>query len=60
MQNVKRRHPNNGHWQEWRDAVERTGYTRALAYAASALLELDSATPEAVELTFSRLIQEGR
>ena len=46
----------NTHWNEWRAAVERTGYTPALAHASRILEELDSMAPESVEGEFCRVM----
>ena len=45
-------HPDNDHWQEWREAVKRTGYTPELRKAAFVLLQLDFMTPKEVESYF--------
>ena len=42
-------HPDNDHWQEWREAVKRTGYTDPLKIAAQRMLLLDYLTPCQVE-----------
>ena len=41
-------HPDNDHWQEWREAVTRTGYNDTLKIAAQRLLLLDRLTPRQV------------
>lgn len=40
--------PDNDHWQEWREAVKRTGYTEPLKIAAQRMLLLDRLTPRQV------------
>ena len=42
-------HPENTHWQEWREAVKRTGYNLQLATASRVLMEIESLTPQAFE-----------
>ena len=41
-------HPDNYHWQAWREAVTRTGYNDTLKIAAQRLLLLDRLTPRQV------------
>jgi hypothetical protein len=49
-------HPENNHWQEWRDAVQRTGYTTKLAYAATIMLELlERMTPQQFEAHYANM-----
>lgn len=48
-------HPDNDHWQEWREAVKRTGYTPALSRASAVLLELDNLSPSAFEFFTEKL-----
>ena len=40
------------HWQEWREAVQRTGYNSALYQASVAMLALDTMSPQEVEQLF--------
>ena len=47
-------HPDNTHWDEWRSAVERTGYTPELAHAALALETLANMSAEQFEMFASR------
>ena len=41
-------HPDNDHWAEWREAVERTGHTDALKIASQRLLMIERLTPRQV------------
>jgi hypothetical protein len=51
-------HPDNDHWHEWREAVNRTGYNMALANASRALQELESFTPAAFESFTANLYRD--
>ena len=51
-------HPDNDHWNEWREAVNRTGYNMALANASRALQELESFTPAAFESFTANLYRD--
>jgi hypothetical protein len=42
-------HPDNNHWQEWRDAVQRTSYTGTLKMASLRLQLIETLTPEQFE-----------
>ena len=46
-------HPDNDHWQEWREAVKRTGWNSQLAHAAHWLLKIEDMTPQQVETLFA-------
>jgi hypothetical protein len=49
-------HPDNNHWQEWRDAVQRTGYTANLSYAATIIEAfLERMTPEQFEAYYANM-----
>jgi hypothetical protein len=50
-------HHDNDHWREWREAVERTGYTESLSRAARVLLELENLSPSAFESFTANLYQ---
>lgn len=42
-------HPDNDHWDAWRESVRRTGYNMALAHASRVLQEIESLSPAAFE-----------
>jgi hypothetical protein len=42
-------HPDNDHWNEWREAVKRTGYTKQLSCASAILQELETLTAQEFE-----------
>jgi len=46
-------HPDNDHWNEWREAVKRTGWNSKLAHAAHWLLKIEDMTPQQVETLFA-------
>jgi hypothetical protein len=48
-------HPDNNHWQEWRDAVQRTGYNFTLARASRVLREISDMTPQCFESVTANL-----
>jgi hypothetical protein len=49
-------HPDNDHWQAWREAVARTGYTTNLSYAATILEALlERMTPEQFEQRYANM-----
>jgi hypothetical protein len=53
-------HPENEHWQEWRKAVEKTGYNLQLSHASKCLRELEKLTPSAFESYTANLYQNLR
>ena len=49
-------HPENDHWQVWRDSVARTGHTPNLSYAATVLEAiLGHMTPEQFEQRYANM-----
>ena len=51
-------HPDNDHWQEWREAFKSTGYNFNLARAARFLTELERFTPQAFESYSANLYRD--
>jgi hypothetical protein len=51
--------PVNDHWQEWRKAVQRTGYNFTLAKASRMLIELNALTPQAFESFTANLYRDS-
>ena len=51
-------HPENDHWQEWREAVKRTGFNEQLANAARFLRDAEGLSPAAFESATANLYRD--